>query len=327
MKDRSTLAGSWRTGQAVRRGEASKNDVPFSVLWNFVGSSRAWFGVPSFPPWEDLCCPTAVEGRAQGWCGLGVWGSTESFPAIFGEERTVHVDMKRDHVDASDVEEGDGGEGRNVKRKEMVEDKLGTSGTARDLGELKAYGLEPGNRIEVLWDVVEEREDGREDACEQPQSEWWSATLGDPAPLRDQERDRRVWQLHYDERKGFPTATCQVVFHSSNVMYDLEYDSFMKWRREGDIDAGEDEAEQVVMSLQDCLEAVQEDTGTNDAQGTDEMDVLRNLPITQQHKIATGFRHFADTLKAKLKDLMETKGEGYVVQASDIRDVLNDAKS
>lgn len=253
--------------------------------------------------------------------------------------------MKRSHVDMTErPEEEEEEEAPGSQRVRLVEDTSDEAGTVRDLGELQAYGLQPASRLEVLWDIVVEPSAeeivskeadvvGQDNAVQEEgeggirHSEWWCATLGEPLPLRDPQGNRRVWQIHYEEKEGFPRTTCQVVFHSSNVLYDLECQSYLKWRKEGDLDGEDEEKEQVVLSLQDCLEAIQGETQTNPAQDASELDALQNLPILQQQRIATGFRRFADTFKTKLKELVEEKGDGYVVQASDIQDIMKDAKS
>lgn len=253
--------------------------------------------------------------------------------------------MKRSHVAMTErPEEEEEEESQGSQRVRLVEDTSDGAGTVRDLGELQAYGLQPNGRLEVLWDIVVEpsaedtvskegETEGQDNVVQEDgeggtrHSEWWCATLGEPLPLRDPQGNRRVWQIHYEEKEGFPRTTCQVVFHSSNVLYDLECQCHLKWRIEGDLDGEDEEKEQVVLSLQDCLEAIQGETQTNPAQDTSELDALQSLPILQQQRIATGFRRFADNLKTKLKELVEEKGDGYVVQASDIQDIVKDAHS
>ncbi|GAB4816662.1 hypothetical protein N2152v2_003708 [Parachlorella kessleri] len=182
------------------------------------------------------------------------------------------------------------------------------------------------SRVEVKWEVAAEGDEG---------TDWWGARLEGKAEGKHDGEGRQCYTLRYDAHDGFEEELRNVTFLDERTLYDLEEDTELVWRREGDDwDESEDDegegagAEQgAVLRMEDIRAAIataERRRGKTVEQECVEM--VSALPPDQQRFMASGFADFTEILSAGLRELSEEKGPGYVVTADDVRSITDKAK-
>lgn len=176
-----------------------------------------------------------------------------------------------------------------------------------------------GCRIEVLWLVEGDgAQDGNLDAApNQTSSVWWPATVMERA---DAEGERETAgadaapsvALRYAKYGAFEEEQRVVNFVGPHLLVDLSEGQELEWRREGE--DWEPDPDPVV-TIEEL--AREEAEGGADAAG-----VLGSLTYDRQIKVAEGMRKAADFFKTQLHGLLRAKGDGHVVTAKDIKNII-----
>lgn len=197
-----------------------------------------------------------------------------------------------------------------------------------------------GSRIEVLWNI--DYDAGADDKMEVDTSNeentvtrWWGATVQDrlKEDLGSRRPDHAECQLHvllYDAYQEFCEDTATVAFISDDTLVDLSQledvnKGELQWRFEGfaqkQAESTTDEKPQLV-SLEEY--AADLSAAVHDAGLTEETDlqILSTLPLHVQSRFASGYRHFANTLKNSLDKFLQEKPENYVVTKADVQKVF-----
>ena len=186
-----------------------------------------------------------------------------------------------------------------------------------NLHPVKDLGLRHGSKIEVLWDVSAPEGDHSLDRV------WWGGVLVGEATSVKGEREGEEkdgfglsskWLLKYQKYGSFEEETRTVVFLESHLLLDLAEKQLLEWREEGDnYEPPEVLPQDEVVTLGDMTTEVIRDEDM--AEGLAE---LTKLPFHKQQVFASEYRQMADTFKQKLREILSSKGEGYVVDADDI---------
>jgi hypothetical protein len=190
--------------------------------------------------------------------------------------------------------------------------------------------LSIGDRVEVLWKIERDPEDG----VLRSEERWWGATI------HGRSGNTEKYVLLYDEYLEFPPAHVNVSLVGPKCLRDEDSNGdMMWWRREGDTtvtgddtfpevddDCGEvagnaiELADKDVYSMRDVVRAQEEvDAEQGESAGEAMMAALGSLPLTHQTEMAIKYRQFADGLKSELAALMRQRGPGCVVTESDIQ--------
>lgn len=184
-----------------------------------------------------------------------------------------------------------------------------------------------GTRIQVLWRLTFDGADGSEGTT--PVDQWWGAVVQDctretVGAARAMHAHRYVFVLLYDPLHGFTEETSRVAFLPDSQLLDLAqldgpHAGVLDWRVEGadeDDDASAVHSASAVAAEVDNL--VQEAGIAADA----DLHALAAMPHTVQIRLASGYRSFADALKARLAELIAAKGDGYVVTKEDVDSIM-----
>ncbi|QDZ24959.1 hypothetical protein HOP50_15g75020 [Chloropicon primus] len=209
-----------------------------------------------------------------------------------------------------------------------------------NLDPVKDLGLSLGSQVEVLWDVsVGEGNTGDLDRV------WWKGTLVSEETGRGVEcgRDEEgsankrlkqdtgalgferssKWRLKYQKYGTFEEETRTVVFLQSHLLVDLAEQQLLEWRKEGDAyeppAAGEAGAEDEVVTIGQVT--------AEDEVYEEGLAELTKMPFDKQQAFASEYRVLADSFKAKLREILENKGEGYVVGKEDIHRMVEGIQS
>lgn len=184
--------------------------------------------------------------------------------------------------------------------------------------------LQPGDRVEVLWTIERDNDDGANDdddanddaAAAEDEQRWWGAKVA-----REGAGDSSYVVL-YDAYAEFPASEVCVTLCGPRTLRDESAGGErMRWRREGDEseggewdllgdDAGEISAWEMVQA--------QDETGEGDLV----MEEFGKLPAAQQSSMAHCVRTFADEVKSEMRKLVEQRGPGTVVTEKDISDMV-----
>ncbi|KAH7649367.1 hypothetical protein FG379_001913 [Cryptosporidium bovis] len=254
-----------------------------------------------------------------------------------------------------------------------------------DIGILKAaYNLEIGQTIFVRWTVVTESSDNTNDNCDsinyyfdgndteeqnnieqtrkrikldeiEHETVWWPCKIRFPDKEERDSKGRRIYILEYDEKKGFESDKCRVVFENKKRVSHLDYNDLSSlFCREGELEdylkedkqEKENECEKKSLNVeleQDIEEddedktiSIQEiiDNGLFGLSGSDEsdsgsggdsngiMNIFNSLPHEKKINLAQGYREFADKFISFLKDKMENDKDKNTITIDDIKDFI-----
>lgn len=165
-----------------------------------------------------------------------------------------------------------------------------------------------GCRIEVLWRLESDSENGERVVEER----WWGAVVQE----RLQTSSPPVHILLYDKYGEFEEDVARVRFISDSALVDLgrtdeDGGGRLLWRYPNTRQENGISMEEVVQA-QSLIDS--EDGSIADAG----LQALTQLPVTKQLELASGYRMFADKVKAMLGELVAAKGPDYVITHKDI---------
>lgn len=185
----------------------------------------------------------------------------------------------------------------------------------------KEVPVSHGERVEVKWTLHDEAEEGETNQAreedEEGREEWWAATLreateaergGGSAGVGEQ-----VWVLQYDAMNGFESEESRCTFLDQTWLYDLDYEGWLMWRKEG---------EEQVFSLGDVVDPDEEQEIADEAEG-----FLNQLPSDQRANLADGFQNFMSSVSRGLTTLMQSRESGHVVTQQEMLDIVDRARS
>lgn len=187
---------------------------------------------------------------------------------------------------------------------------------------------------------VESTRAGEADVVER----WWGAVVQDCTPdfvgSRDPAHaDYNVFVLLYDSYGEFEEETSRVAFLPGNVLLDLsmlhdEDGGRLDWRLESDVDMemsmDTDDLSTFAMSPLRTTELsrfADDLASQSDVPADADLRALATMPYNVQLRVTSGYRSFADSLKAQLGQLLSSKPSDYVVTADDIHDVMSRVRS
>lgn len=150
--------------------------------------------------------------------------------------------------------------------------------------------------------------------------------------------------IKYNAQGSFPECQCEVIFLSNSRLLDCNENDALLWRHEGKpwiADENDEEfgaslikeqdvsGNEVTMTMQELLEDQMHmdliEHGGNSLEGMG-MNAMGQLPYMQQVRVVSGYRDFATALKAKLKSIQDSKGEGALVTEKDIQSFMADLR-
>ena len=150
--------------------------------------------------------------------------------------------------------------------------------------------------------------------------------------------------IKYNAQGSFPECQCEVIFLSNSRLLDCNENDALLWRHEGKpwiADENDEEfgasltkeqdvsGNEVTMTMQELLEDQTHmdliEHGGNSLEGMG-MNAMGQLPYMQQVRVVSGYRDFATALKAKLKSIQDSKGEGALVTEKDIQSFMADLR-
>eukprot|EP01134_Creolimax_fragrantissima_P001919 CFRG1919T1 len=194
----------------------------------------------------------------------------------------------------------------------MVNSELGLKNSIKMLAEL---GIIPGLKLQVLWDIVSN--EGAEDDTDT--GAWFDGVLTDQASGDATNKGWPVFNVGYESKDEFPACVRQVCFNPQGELWDVDDETFMEWRRSGEVDECVNQTLSVseIIANQCAIESEEGGNVHNEA-----LAAFAELPISQQMVMAQKYRSFADTLKTGLQQVVQQKNAECVITEEDIRSIL-----
>ena len=210
----------------------------------------------------------------------------------------------------------------DAKAQPESEDGKRTQAPASSIESAYATTLSPGDRIEVQWDIVDEKEGGTNAT-----TVWWGCKFVGPADSSKPAGPGALYTLRYDKGAGFEASDSTVMFVDENLLFDLTYEDVLFWRAEG---AGGNDG--TFSMLEVLINQLRSEIAENKAseQGDAKsvydlaMEAFQKVSFFKQQRFAQSYRSLADRVKSKLRELQQSQGKNYVVKPSDIHTMFQE---